>query len=125
MNHVVEPNAGNIQVATVAKGKRTKRKEAKQSDPKLLLAESVALAEKLGVVITFDVIKTTVAALSDNAGGICRVGKTWRVIIDKRHSDMEKCLTLMKCLAKVTTLSNETLSPDLARISGLATQRRV
>jgi len=88
-------------------------------ETKALLAESVALAEKLGIVISFDVIKTSVAALSDRAGGICRVGKTWRVIIDKRHSEMEKCLTLMKCIARVVDVSSLELSPSLAQVSGL------
>ncbi len=58
-----------------------------------VVQELIGVADKLGVVVSFEALVNTVSA-----GGLCRVNGTHRIIIEKRTSDYERAFALAKAL---------------------------
>jgi hypothetical protein len=82
-------------------------------DPAAALAELEALAEKLGVDITYDHFTGDGAG----SGGLCRVKGNWRVIIERRGSASEKLSVLARALGRFD-VEEHYVSPAVREIIG-------
>jgi hypothetical protein len=74
-------------------------------------------ADQLGIKVSYETLQSSVVA-AGLRGGLCRVNKQWRVIIDRRASDDERVQTLANALAGFDTTELE-LPPgarDLLRV---------
>jgi hypothetical protein len=69
-------------------------------------------AEHLAIKVSYETLATSVVT-GGLRGGLCRVNKQWRVIIDRRASDDERVQTLAAALAGFDTTELEL--PDAAR----------
>ena len=66
--------------------------------PRKLLQELESAAEQLAVRVSYEPLSATVGH-----GGLCRVKGDYRVIIDKRASELERATTLAYSLAQLDT----------------------
>ena len=73
-------------------------------------------AEQLGIKVSYEAIQTSISA--GMRGGLCRVNKQWRVIIDRRASDDERVQTLAASLGSFDTSELElpAAARDLLRV---------
>jgi hypothetical protein len=74
--------------------------------PEALLELLEATADQLGVRVSYEVLQSSVVG-NGMRGGLCRVNKTWRVIIDKRAAIDERVTTLAAALAGFDTAELE------------------
>jgi hypothetical protein len=76
-----------------------------------ILDELEAVAARLGVKVSYEVLAETVAG-----GGLCKVKGAYRVIIEKRGTVGEKVVTLARALAGVGRMDEVFLSPAAREI---------
>ena|SRR5256885_2056263 len=74
--------------------------------PEVMLELLEAAAEQLGIKVSYEALQTG-GIQSTLRGGLCRVGTSWRVIIDKRATTEERMTTLATSVAKFDTTELE------------------
>jgi hypothetical protein len=82
--------------------------------PEVLLELLEAAADQLGVRVSYEVLQSSVVG-NGLRGGLCRVNKTWRVIIDKRATSDERVTTLATALAGFETRLEDLELPEKVR----------
>jgi hypothetical protein len=70
--------------------------------PEVMLELLETAADQLGIRVSYEVLQSSVVG-NGLRGGLCRVNKAWRVIIDKRASTEERVTTLATALAGFET----------------------
>ena len=64
-----------------------------------------AAADQLGIKVSYEPLQTGIQ--STLRGGLCRVGQTWRIIIDKRATTEERMTTVATGVARFDTTELE------------------
>jgi len=84
--------------------------------PDVMIELLESAAEQLGIKVSYEAIQTSVTI--GLRGGLCRVNKQWRVIIDRRASDDERVQTLAAALGSFDTSELElpAVARDLLRV---------
>jgi hypothetical protein len=81
--------------------------------PDVMIEVLENVAEQLAIKVSYETLHTSAAPSIAGRGGLCRVNKQWRVIIDRRASDDERVQTLAAALAGFDTAELEV--PEAAR----------
>src|ERR1700733_6547834 len=74
--------------------------------PEVMLELLEAAAEQLAIKVSYEPLQTS-GLQATMRGGLCRVNKEWRVIVDKRATNDERVQTLATALAGFDTTDLE------------------
>jgi len=81
--------------------------------PEVMLELLEAAADQLAIKVSYEPLQASVQ--SGLRGGLCRVNKTWRIIVDRRASTDERVQTLATALAGFDTTELE-LPPQVREL---------
>jgi hypothetical protein len=70
--------------------------------PDVMIEVLESAAEQLGIKVSYEALQASVVT-GGLRGGLCRVNKQWRVIVDRRAGDDERVQTLATALAGFDT----------------------